>query len=72
MLNWVENGLLANGLKYWAHSCYKSLVKLRRENTQPENMCNNVYEKAKRRAGKVTERVFMQKQPSEGFFKKDV
>ena len=33
-------------------------------------MCNNVFEKAKRRAGKAE--VFMQKQPSEGFFKKGV
>ena len=29
------------------------VYKLSRENTQPENMCNNVFEKAKRRAGKV-------------------
>ena len=42
MLNWVENRLLA-----------KSFYKLRRENTQPENMRNNVYEKAKCSAGKV-------------------
>ena len=33
-------------------------------------MCNNVFEKAKRRAGKA--KVFMQKQPSEWFFKKGV
>ena len=33
-------------------------------------MCNNVFEKAKRHAGKAE--VFMQKQPSEGFVKKDV
>ena len=33
-------------------------------------MCNNVFEKAKHRAGKAE--VFMQKQPSEGFFKKGV
>ena len=33
-------------------------------------MCNNVFEKAKRRAGKTE--VFMPKQPSEGFFKKGV
>ena len=31
-------------------------------------MCNNVFEKAKRRAGKAE--VFMQKKPSEEFFKK--
>ena len=31
-------------------------------------MCNNVFEKAKRRAGKAE--VFMQKQPSEKFFKR--
>ena len=31
-------------------------------------MCNNVLEKAKRRAGKAE--VFMQKQPSEKFFKR--
>ena len=33
-------------------------------------MCKHVSEKAKRRAGKAE--VFMQKQPSEGFFKKSV
>ena len=33
-------------------------------------MCNNVFEKTKRRAGKAE--VFMQKQPSEGFFKRGV
>ena len=43
MLNWVENKLLAKGLKYWAHSLLD--YKLSWENNQPENMCNNVFEK---------------------------
>ena len=44
------------------------VYKLSQENIQPENMCNNVFEKVKRRAGKAE--VFMQMQPSKGFFKK--
>ena len=46
------------------------VYKLSPENTQPENMCSNVFEKAKSRAEKAE--VFMQKQPSEGFLKKGV
>ena len=34
------------------------VYKLSRENTLPENMCNNVFEKAKRRAGKVNAEAF--------------
>ena len=30
------------------------VYKLNRQNTQPENMCNDVFEKTKRRAGKVS------------------
>ena len=37
MFDWVENRFLAQGWKYWAHS----------EITQPENMCDNVFEKVK-------------------------
>ena len=47
MLNWVENRLEI------LSSLLLPVYKLSRENTQPENMCNNVFEKAKRRAGKV-------------------
>ena len=48
MLNWVENGLLAKDL-----TLLLLVYKLSRENTQSKNMCNNIFEKAKRRAGKV-------------------
>ena len=34
-------------------SLISPVYKLSRENTQPENMCNNVFEKAKRRALKL-------------------
>ena len=44
------------------------VYKISRENTLPENLCDIVFEKMKGRGG--TEPVFMQKQPSEGFFKK--
>ena len=47
MLNWVENRLEI------LSSLLLPVYKLSRENTQPENMCNNVFEKTKRRAGKV-------------------
>ena len=43
---------------------------LSRENSLPENTCDIVSEKMKGRGG--TERVFMQTQTSEGFFKKVV
>ena len=42
------------------------------ENTQPKNMCDIVFEKAKGCGGTLTEQVFVQKQPPEGFFKKGV
>ena len=48
-------------------SLFLPVYKLIRENTQSENMCNNVFEKAKRPARKAE--VFVQKQLSEGFFK---
>ena len=44
------------------------VYKLSRENTQPENMCAIVFEEAKKSPSH--KRVFMQKQPSERFFKK--
>ena len=47
MLNWVENRLEI------LSSLLLPVYKLSRENTQPENMCNNVFEKTKRRAEKV-------------------
>ena len=43
-----------------------SAYKLSRKNTQTENMCDIVLEKTKDRG------VFMQKQASEGFFRKGV
>ena len=46
------------------------VCKLSQEKTHPGNMCDIVFKKVQRRAWKVTERVLMQKQPSEGFFKK--
>ena len=69
MLNWIDNRYVPKGFEILS-SLLLPVYKLSRENTQPENMCNNVFEKAKRRTGKAE--VFMQKQPSEGFFKKDV
>ena len=44
MFVWLENRLLAKGLKYWAHLF--PAYKLNRENTQPENMCDIVFENA--------------------------
>ena len=71
MFDWVENKLLAKGFKYWAHFC-----------SQPTNPAEKILSKKifvtsflKRRkvvVGQQTERVFMQKQPSEGFFDKGV
>ena len=51
MFDWVENRLMAKGLKYWAHSF--PVHKLSQEKTQPENMCGMVFEKAISRGGKV-------------------
>ena len=48
-------------------SLFLPVYKLSRENAQSVNMCNNVFEKAKRPARKAE--VFLQKQLSEGFFK---
>ena len=64
MLNWVENRLEI------LSSLLLPVYKLSRENTQPENTCKDVFEKPKRRARKAE--VFMQRQPSEGFFKKGI
>ena len=47
MLNWVENRLEI------LSSLLLPVYKLSRENTQPENKCNNVFEKARRSAGKI-------------------
>ena len=38
-------------MKYWAHSCSQSIKYS--ENTQQENMCDIVFEKAKSRGGTV-------------------
>ena len=46
------------------------VYKLSRENTQPKNICDIVFEKVLDLDGKINGRVLMQKQPSEGFFKK--
>ena len=51
MLNWIDNRLVAKGFEILS-SLLLPVYKLSRENTQPEKMCN-VFEKAKRRAGKV-------------------
>ena len=50
MFDWIENRLLAKGLKYWAHF---PAYKLNRKNTQPENMCDIDFEKAKGCGGTV-------------------
>ena len=47
MLNWVENRLEI------LSSLLLPVYKLSRENTQPENKCNNVFEKVRRSAGKI-------------------
>ena len=46
--------------------------KLSQEITQPENMCDIVFEKTKGRRGTVNRTSVHAEQPSEGFFKKDV
>ena len=54
MFDWVKNRLLAKGLKYRAHLFPQIyFYKLSRENTQPENMCDIVFEKVKGRGGTV-------------------
>ena len=40
MFDWVENRLQNKSLKYW-------VFKLNRENTQPEDMCDIIFEKRK-------------------------
>ena len=57
MLNPVENRLLAIGFEILS-SLLLPVYKLSRENTQPENTCNNVFEKVKRHAGKVNKTSF--------------
>ena len=47
MLNWVENRLEI------LSSLLLPVYKLSRENTQPENKWNNVFEKARRSVGKI-------------------
>ena len=49
-----------------------AVFKLTRENTQPENMCDIISEKAKDRGGTINRTSFIQKQPSERFFKKGI
>ena len=69
MLNWIENRLLDKGLKYRAHSFYQST----NEDEKILSRKISVTTFLKRPSvvlGKQTERVFMQKQPSKGFFKK--
>ena len=44
MFEWVKNKLPAKSLKYWA---LLPAYKLSRKKTQPENMCDVVFEKAK-------------------------
>ena len=45
---------------------------LSRGNTQSENMCDIVFEKVKGHGITVKKIAIMQKQPSEGFYKKSV
>ena len=54
MLDWVENRLLAsdNGFEMLSSLLFP-VYKLSRENTQPENMCDIVFEKVKSRVGTV-------------------
>ena len=47
-----------------------SVCKLSRGHTQPENMCDIVFEKAQGCAERVNKTSVMQKQPFQGFFKK--
>ena len=46
------------------------VYRLSRENTQPENMCDIVFEKIQSCGGKVNRTSVMQKKPSQGFFNK--
>ena len=48
------------------------VFKLSPENTQPENMCDIVLEKAKGRGGTVNRTSVYAEEPSEGFFRKGV
>ena len=57
MFDWVENRFLAKGLKYRARSFFP-VYKLNRKNTQPENMCDIVFEEAKGRGGTVNRTSF--------------
>ena len=66
IFDWVENRSLAKGLKYWVYSSSKSLNEV--EKILSRKICVTSFLKKQ----KQTARVFMQKQPSEGFFKKRV
>ena len=71
MFDWVQNRLLASGLGFEILSSYLFPVyKLNWENSQPENMCNIVSEKAKGHGGILNKTSVLQKQPAEGIFKK--
>ena len=69
-VEWVENRLLAKVLKILS-SFLSPVFKLSQENTQPENMCDIVFEKTND-CGRTVRCRYMQKQPYEGFFKKVV
>ena len=49
IFDWVGNSLLVKGLKYWTHSCSQPTS---RENTQPKNMSDIVFERRKVVVGK--------------------
>ena len=76
MCNWVKNRSLVKGLKYRVYTCSKPITEVEKildYNITRENMCDIVFEKTKGCGGTVDRtRVFMQKQPSGGFFKKCV
>ena len=58
----VENRLKAKSLKYWAHSCSQSSNSA--EKILSQKICVTLFLK--------TRKVFMQNQPSKGFFEKGV
>ena len=71
IFDWVENRSLAKGLKYWVYSSSKSLNEA--EKILSRKICvTSFLKKQKVAVGQWTARVFMQKHPSEGFFKKRV
>ena len=71
MFDWVKSKLLTKGLKYWAHSCSQS-TNYAEKILNWKKMCDIVFESQKVLVGQKIEGVFMQKQPSEMFFKKGV